>query len=45
MHLVAFSAVMAFTLYVILDVEFPRQGLINLAGTNRVLFDLAATMR
>jgi hypothetical protein len=44
-HMTGFAAITAFTLYVMLDIEFPRYGLVNLAQVNQTLVDLARTMR
>jgi hypothetical protein len=43
-HSVGFALVLAFTIYVILDLEFPRKGLIRLDTYDQVLIDLRATM-
>jgi ABC-type glycerol-3-phosphate transport system permease component len=43
-HTVAFALLLATTLYVIVDYEFPRFGLIRMLGTDRLLSDLRATM-
>lgn len=44
-HIVAFAAVMAITVYVIIDIEYPRYGLINVAGADKVLADIRASMK
>jgi len=44
-HILAFAAVMAVTVYVILDLEYPRQGLLRLDESDQVLLDLRAGMR
>ena len=44
LHLLAFALVMAATLYVILDLEFPRRGLIRIDDADQVLLDLRASM-
>src|SRR5262245_37712886 len=41
LHMIAFALVTAFSLYVILDVEFPSAGFIRLDRFNRVLYDVA----
>ena len=41
----AFALVMSFTLYLILDIEYPRFGLVRLDNVNQLLFDLANTMK
>jgi hypothetical protein len=43
-HIVAFAALLAGTLYITLDYEFPRFGLIRVTSTDRVLRDLRAMM-
>jgi hypothetical protein len=44
MHILAFAVVTALTVYVITDIEYPRFGLIKVAGADRVLEELRATM-
>ncbi len=44
-HMLAFSLVIALTVYVILDLEHPRQGLIRVDRSDQVLLDLRASMR
>jgi hypothetical protein len=36
----AFAGIMALAIYVILDLEFPRRGLIRIDGEDQVLVDL-----
>jgi hypothetical protein len=43
-HIVAFAALLAGTLYITLDYEFPRFGFIRVTSTDQVLQDLRATM-
>ncbi len=43
-HMIAFAAVMALTVYVILDLEFPRLGLIRVDASDQVLVDVRASM-
>jgi hypothetical protein len=45
LHLVVFSAVMAVSVYVILDLEFPRLGLIRVDDFDQALVALRATMK
>jgi len=45
LHLVAFSAVLALAIYLILDLEFPRLGLIRVTSADQALVDLRATMK
>jgi hypothetical protein len=44
LYIVAFAGIMAFTIYVILDLEFPRTGLIRLDAFDKVLVDLRRSM-
>jgi hypothetical protein len=44
LHIIGFAAVVAATVYVILDLEYPRLGLITLDAADQVLRDLRATM-
>jgi hypothetical protein len=44
LHLVAFAAVIAVTIYVIVDLEFPRAGLINIFDFDQVLTDVRKSM-
>ena len=43
-HTIAFSAIMLLTIYVILDLEFPRMGLIRVDATDQVLVELRKSM-
>ena len=43
-HIVGFAAVMAVTVYVILDIEYPRVGLIRVDGADPVLMQLRSSM-
>ena len=43
-HIVGFSLVLAMTVYVILDVEYPRIGFIRIDQTDQVLTDLRKSM-
>ena len=43
-HILAFAAVMALTVFVILDLEFPRIGFIRVDEFDQVLIDLRASM-
>ncbi|HEV3143700.1 MAG TPA: hypothetical protein VGZ47_07450, partial [Gemmataceae bacterium] len=45
LHIVAFAAITAVTVYVILDIEHPRLGLFRLDATDQVLVDLRANMK
>ena len=44
LHKVGFAAVVALTIYVILDMEYPRLGFIRLDAIDQVLIDVRATM-
>ena len=41
----AFPLILAITIYVILDLEYPRSGWINLDSVDQVMVDVRATMR
>jgi hypothetical protein len=43
-HAIGFAAVFALTVYVILDLEYPRRGLIRVDDLDQVLIDLRASM-
>jgi hypothetical protein len=43
-HMIAFATVMALTVYVILDLEFPRFGLIRIDAFDQVLHVVRAGM-
>jgi hypothetical protein len=45
MHTIGFAAVMAVTVYVILDIEYPRAGLIRVDAVDQVLVDLRRSMK
>jgi len=44
-HILSFAAVLAITVYVIVDIEFPRFGLIRVDATDQVLKDLLNSMK
>jgi hypothetical protein len=44
-HMLAFAVIMAVTVYVILDLEYPRLGLIRVDAVDQVLVDLRDSMR
>jgi hypothetical protein len=44
-HMVGFAAAMALALYVIVDIEYPRQGLIRVDSFDEVLVDVRETMK
>jgi len=43
-HKVGFAAIVAFTVYVIIDIEFPRLGLVRIDATDQVLINVRAGM-
>jgi hypothetical protein len=45
LHTVAFAAILSLTIYVIVDLEFPRLGLIRVDAADQVLVDLRASMK
>jgi hypothetical protein len=45
LHALAFAAIMAVTVYVILDLEYPRLGLIRVEAIDQVLVDLRESMK
>jgi hypothetical protein len=44
LHVVAFAAVLSSSIYLILDIEFPRLGLVRVDRIDQALLDLRATM-
>ena len=44
-HSIGFAVVLTLTVYVILDLEFPRVGLIRVDATDQVLRDVRQSMR
>ena len=45
LHMLGFAAVMAITVYVILDIEYPRLGLIRVDAFDQVLVEVRASMK
>jgi hypothetical protein len=45
LHMLLFAAVVSATIYVIIDLEYPRLGLIRVDAMDRVLIDLRSSMR
>ena len=45
LHLLTFALLFSLTLYVIIDMEYPRLGLIRVTATDRVLQDVRDSMR
>jgi hypothetical protein len=44
-HQIGFAAILALTIYVILDVEHPRMGLVRIDAIDQVLVDVRAGMK
>jgi hypothetical protein len=44
-HMLVFAVIMAVTVYVIVDLEFPRLGLIRLDAVDQVLVELRQSMK
>jgi hypothetical protein len=44
LYLIAFALIVSVTIYAILEIEYPRQGLIRLSGHDQVLLDLRDSM-
>jgi hypothetical protein len=44
LHVMAFSAIMSLTVYVIIDLEYPRMGLIRIGSADQILLDLRKGM-
>jgi len=44
-RMIGFAAIVAFTVYVILDIEFPRLGLVRIDAIDQVLVDVRAGMK
>jgi hypothetical protein len=45
MHMIVYAVIMASTLYVILDLEYPRFGLIRIDAADHILVDVRDTMK
>jgi 1,4-dihydroxy-2-naphthoate octaprenyltransferase len=45
LHLLLFSSILAISLYVIFDLEYPRAGLIRIETADRVLRELRSSMK
>ena len=45
LHMVCFAGTIAIALYVILEIEYPRQGFVRLGGFDQALVDVRAEMR
>ena len=44
LHMIGFAVVMALAVYVILDIEFPRLGLIRVDAFDQLLVDVRQSM-
>ena len=44
-HFIAFAVIIPFIVYLMLDVEYPRYGIVRLDQVNQLLIDLAESMR
>ena len=44
-HMIGFAAAMALAVYVILDIEYPRLGLIQVDAVDQVLVELRESMK
>jgi hypothetical protein len=45
LHMIGFAFIMAFAVYVIIDIEFPRVGLVRIDYVDQILVDLRDSMR
>ena len=45
LHMLAFAAVVSISVYVIIDIEYPRFGLIRVDAFDQVLVDVRASMK
>ena len=45
LHIAGFAAVTAFVIYVILDMEYPRMGLIRMTSFDEAMVELRNTMQ
>lgn len=45
LHILGFAIVMALTIYVIIDLEYPRLGFIRIDAADQMLIDLRETMQ
>jgi hypothetical protein len=44
-HVIGFAVITAFTVFIVLDIEYPRDGFVNLGRENAMLHELAERMR
>jgi hypothetical protein len=45
LHMLGYAAILSVTVYVIIDIEFPRLGLVRVDAVDQVLVDLRASMK
>ena len=45
MHTIGFAAILTVALYVILDLEYPRMGMIRIDETDRIMMELRQSMK
>jgi len=45
LHVITYAAIISITLFVIMDLEYPRRGLIRIDGADRVLIELKQSMK
>jgi hypothetical protein len=45
LHMLVYSAILAIAVYVILDMEYPRVGLIRIDAADHILMDLRSSMK
>jgi hypothetical protein len=45
LHILGFAVIMTTSLYVIVDMEYPRVGIIRIDPADRILYDFRATMQ
>ena len=45
LHILGFASVMALTVYVIIDIEYPRTGLISVADSDQVIVEVRESMK
>lgn len=45
LHVISFAVVIALTVYVILDIEFPRRGLIRVDAFDQALVEVRESMK
>jgi len=45
LHTTIFAGILAMTFYIIVDLEFPRLGLIQVTGADQILVDVGKIMK